>query len=76
MDETALLRKHLELLLPMFGPIRRCDADKVLDTANECLKHTPFMFLLMADGVNVVLRQQMVQMAKVMFDKPYSVYGG
>ena len=70
MTDDHLLYKHLTALLPAFGKLRKEPVITFIDAANECLKDTPFMYLLTGHGVQVVLREQLVGFAKAMFDKP------
>ena len=69
-----LLHKHLTMLTPAFGVLHKEAGLKFIDEANECLKDTPFMFFLTGDGVAVLLKEQMLGMAKGMFDRPMGDY--
>ena len=69
-----LLHKYLEMLAPAFRDLRVKEARIFIDAANECLKGTPFMYFLMGDGVKVMLRAQMMERAKAMFNKPMGDY--
>lgn len=70
-----LLHKHLTMLLPAFSGLKKEAAITFIDAANECLKDTPFMYILTGDGVCVMLAEQVIVMNKAMFDKPMEDYG-
>lgn len=68
-EKDALLKEHLEVLLPAFSPVLKSEAIKFIDAANGCLSKTPFIFFLFGDGVKVVLREQMRVVAEHLFDR-------
>lgn len=73
-EKEILLAENLKLLIPAFGKLNLGQARIFIDAANDCLSETPFMYLLTGDGVTLALREQMVKLAKFMFDKPYGDY--
>jgi hypothetical protein len=61
---------HLEILLPAFGKLKIEQGKIFIDAANECLKATPFMYLLTGNGVIVTSRKQAIAFARATFDRP------
>lgn len=81
MDEESM-RKTLELIAgnnwkdSPFKNLKISEMKILVDEINEKLKNTPFMYLVCADGLNVVSREAMVNLTKETFDKPYGDYSG
>ncbi len=76
-QKDHLLYEHLTLLIPSFGKLKvASELRPLLDRMNDCLSKTPFMYFVCASGVEVMLRAQMLAMAKGMFNKPYGDYSG
>lgn len=70
-EKDAVLELHLKKILPAFSKLKIDQARTFIDAANDCLKGTPFMYLITGDGVMVALRSEMVELSKAMFDGPY-----
>ena len=63
-----MLKKDLELFIPMLiKDFNKKMAIEIMDKMNECLKYTPWMYLLTGDGIMVESREKMVVFAKAMF---------
>jgi len=73
-EKDAVLEEHLKLIIPAFGKLKLAQARIFIDSINDCLKETPFMYLITGDGVTVVSRAEMVELAKAMFNRPYDEY--
>lgn len=75
-EKDILLHEHLTLLLPAFGKLKLSEARLFIEIANDCLSETPFRYVITGDGVTVFLVEQLIAMAKSMFNKPYGDYSG
>jgi len=58
----------LKLLCAGFGCVERSDIDKLLETMNETLDETPFIFFLSGDGVMVVNKEQLLETGRAMLN--------
>lgn len=67
-EKDNLLYEHLELIVPAFGKLKLIEARALLVRINDCLRETPFMYVICAEGVKVFLRAQIYQLNKQMFD--------
>ena len=65
--KDAVLEEHLKLIVPAFGELTIAQARTFVNSINDCLKNTPFMYLITGDGVAVVSRAEMVDISKAMF---------
>lgn len=73
-EKDAILHDCLELLIPALGGLKLSQVRVFVDAANDLLSETPFMLLICASRVEVMLRSQMLKMANYMRDRHMGAY--
>ena len=68
MSKDTLLKEHLELLLPGLKRLTLTEYRRIEDDLNKGLLETPFMFFIFGDGLQVVPRQQMIDVSRALFN--------